>query len=74
MVFNLDFAKNTIVSCFFFLFLIIDLYFLILAVIIKIFYLIVEVIIPIGISTPEAKSEMEGHPLTVEIKISRCST
>ena len=73
MLFNLDFASNTILSCFFFFFLIIDLYFLIPAVITQIFNPIVELAIPIGIPTKEAKAEMETHPVIVEPKIRKCS-
>ena len=73
MLFNLDFANNTILSCFFFFFLIIDLYFLIPAVITQIFNPIVELAIPIGIPTKEAKAEMETHPVIVEPKIRKCS-
>ena len=73
MLFNLYFAKNTFLSCFFFFYLIIDLYFLIPAVITQIFNPIAELLIPIGIPTKEAKAEMETHPVTVEIKISKCS-
>ena len=73
MLFNLDFANNTILSCFLFFFLIIDLYFLIPVVIAQIFNFIAELVIPIGIPTKEAKAEMETHPVTVEIKISKCS-
>ena len=73
MLFNLDFANNTILSCFLFFFLIIDLYFLIPVVIAQIFNFIAELVIPIGIPTKEAKAEMETHSLTVEIKISKCS-
>ena len=69
MLFYLDFAKNAISSCFFLFFLIIDLYFLIPAVITQIFNPIVELAIPIGITTKEAKAEMETHPVTVEITI-----
>ena len=75
MLFNLDFANNTIftiLSCFFFFFLIIDLYFLIPAVITQIFNPIVELAIPIGIPTKEAKAEMETHPVIVEITIRKC--
>ena len=72
MLFNLDFANNTILSCFFF-FLIIDLYFLIHAVIAQIFNPIAELVIPIGIPTKEAKSEMQTHLVIVEITISKCS-
>ena len=59
MLFNLDFANNTILSCFFFFFLIIDLYFLIPAVIAQIFNPIPDLVIPIGIPAKEAKAEME---------------
>ena len=54
-----------------FLFLIIDLYFfLIAAVITQIFNPTAELVIPIGISTKEAKAEMETYPVIVKIKIS----
>ena len=56
-----------------FLFITIDLYFIIPAVITKIFNPIAELIIPIGIPTKESKAEMEMHPVTVQIKISKCS-
>ena len=67
ILFNLDFANNTIFSIFFIFFLIIDLYLLISAVIPEIFKLIAEPVIPIGIPTKETKVEMETHPVTVEI-------
>ena len=70
MLFNLDFANNTILSCFFFFFLITDLYFLIPAVFTQIFNPIAELVIPIGIPIKEAKAEMEAHPVIVEITIS----
>ena len=70
MLLNLDFANNTILSCFFFFFLIIDLYFLISVVIAQIFKPIAELVIPIGISTKEVKTEMETHQVIVEITIS----
>ena len=69
MLFNLDFANNTISSCFFFFFLIIDLYFLIPAVIAQIFNPVAELVIPIEIPTKAAKAEMETHPVIVEITI-----
>ena len=68
---NLDFGNNTIISCFFFFFLIIDLQFLVPAVIAQIFNPIAELIITIGIPTKEAKAEMETHLVTAEIKISK---
>ena len=73
MLFSLDFANNTILSCFIFLFLLIDSYFLIPPVITQIFNPITELVIPIGIPTKEAKAEMETHPVTLEIKMSNCS-
>ena len=73
MLFNIDFANNTILSCSFFFFLIIYLYFLILAVIAQIFNPIAELVTPIGTTTKEAKAEMEKHPVTVEITISKWS-
>ena len=54
--FNFDFANNTILSYFFYFFLIIDLYFLILAIMALTFNLIVEFIIPTGIPIKKAKS------------------
>ena len=60
---NLDFANNTIYSCLFFFFLIINLYMLIPAAIAQMFNHIVQLLIPIGIATKEAKAEMETHPV-----------
>ena len=73
MLFNLDFANNTILSCFFFFFLFIDLYFLIPAVIAQIFYPIAELEIPIEIPSKEENTEIEIHPVIVEAKIRKCS-
>ena len=53
--------------------LIIDLYFLIPAVITQIFSPIVELAINIGIPTKDAKTEMEMHPVIIEIAISEWS-
>ena len=47
MLFNLDFANNKILSCFFLFFLIINLHFLIPTVITQIFNPITELVIPI---------------------------
>ena len=71
MLFNLDFANSTILSCFFFL--IIELYFLIPAVIAKIFNLIAEIVIPIGIPSKEGKAGTEIHPVISEAKIKKYS-
>ena len=70
MLFNLDFADSTIVSCFFFFFLVIDLHFLIPAVIAQISNSIAELVIPIGVPIKEEKAEMETNPVIVEITIS----
>ena len=66
MLFNLEFANNTILSRFFFTFLIIDLYFLVPAV-------IAEIVISIGIPSKETKAEIEIHPVIAEAKIRKCS-
>ena len=73
MLFNLDFANNTILSCVVFFFLVIDLYFLIPAVIAQIFHKIAELVIPTGIPTKEAKIETETHPVIVVDTISKRS-
>ena len=75
MPFNLLFDNNTILSCFFFFFLIIDLHCLITAIIAHIFILTAELAIPSGIPAKkkEAKVEMETHQSTVEAKMSKCS-
>ena len=68
------FPNNTILSCFFLFFLVIDLYFSILTVVVQTFNPIAELVIPIGIPRKEAKAEMEIHPITVETKIRKCLT
>ena len=55
MLFNLDFANKTILSWFFFIFIIIGLYFLVPAVIAQIFNPIAELLIPIGMPIKEEK-------------------
>ena len=52
-----------------FLFLIINLYFLIPAFTTQFFNPIAELVIHIGITTKEGKAEMETYPVTVEINI-----
>ena len=74
MLFNLDFANNAILSCVFFFFLIIDLYFLIPAVIPQFFIPTAELVIPAGMVTNEANAEMETEPSTVKTNISKFST
>ena len=71
MLFNLDFANNIILLCFFFL--IIDLYFLIPAVIAHIFNPIAELVIPLGVPIREAKADIEIHLVNVEAKIRKSS-
>ena len=71
MLFNLDFANNTMLSCLFFL--IIDLYFLIPAAIGQIFNPIAELIILIGIPSKDEKTEIEIHQVIVEAKIRKCA-
>ena len=71
-VLNLIFANDTILSCFFFFFLTIDLYFLIPAVITQIFIAAAELAILTGIPFEEAKAEIERHPIIAEAKICKC--
>ena len=60
-LFNLDFANDNALLCFFVFFLIIDSYVLIPAVITQIFNPIAELAVPTGIPTKEAKAEIEAH-------------
>ena len=60
MLFNLHFANNTILSCFFFFFLVIDLYFLIA----KVFTQIVNPTAEIA----RRKKQKQKHPVITEIK------
>ena len=76
MLFNLEFAIQFRFRLLFYYtssFLIIDLYFLIPAAITQILHPIAELVISIGKPTKQAKVEIETHPLTVKIKISKCS-
>ena len=66
---NLIFANNTILSNFFFFFLVINLHFLIPVVIPEFFIATEELLIPIGIPTKEAKPEMETHLVIAKGKI-----
>ena len=59
ILFNLDFAKNSILLCFFFFFLITDLYLLIPAVIAQVFNLFAELVIPIGIPIKKQKEKLK---------------
>ena len=65
MLLNLAFLKNTVLSCFFFLFSIISLSFLVSTVMAQISNSTVELIIPIGLPNKEAKSDI---PVTAETK------
>ena len=65
IVSNLGFTSNTILSCFFFFFVIIDLYYLIPEVIEQIFNPIVELVIPIEIETNEVNAEIETQTFEV---------
>ena len=72
-LFNLDFGDKTILSCFFFFSLIIDLYFLIPAAIAQSFNPIAKLVVPIGIPSKEAKTEIEIHPAIAQAKIRKFS-
>ena len=70
MLFDLYLTNNTILSCLFLFFLIIELYFLISAVITQTFNPIVELAVPTGILVTEAKAEMETDTVILKIAIS----
>ena len=74
MLFNLAFARNTILSYFFLFFLIIDFYFLTRAAISQIFNPNIELAILIVIPTKKDKADTETHQLTAETKTSECLT
>ena len=69
IAFNLAFPSNNILSCFFLLFLIIDLCFLIPAVITQIFSPTAEFTKPTGMQTNVASAEIETQPVIVGAKI-----
>ena len=73
MLFNLDFADDIILLCFFFLFLITGLYFLIPAIITQIFYPIAELVIAIRITIKKAKVKMETRSIIAGISLSERS-
>ena len=68
-MFNLAFANNTILPCFFLFFLIIELYHIRSAVISQTFNPTAELVIPIGIPTKDAKAKIEIHSETLESKM-----
>ena len=72
ILFNVVFAENNILSCFFFFLLIINLPFLLAAVIVQIFNPIAELVKPIGIPTNVAKAEIETHRVIAVAKIKKC--
>ena len=67
MLFNIDFANNSISSSLFFFFLIINLWFLISAVIAQICDPIAKLVIPIRIPSKEVKPKIQVHPVIVEV-------
>ena len=73
MLFDLDFANNTIHHASFFFSFLKTYTFLIPVVLTQIFTPIAELVVPIEILTKEVKAEIEKHPVIVEIKISECS-
>ena len=68
MLFNLSFPNNTILSCVFFFFLIIDLYCLIPAVIAKIFISTAELVIPTETQTNETNAEIEMEAVFLKLE------
>ena len=67
ILFDLEYAINTIFTTSFLLFLIIDLYLLIPAAIAKIFNLTAELRTPIGLQSKKAKAEIGIDPVIAEV-------
>ena len=65
--------RNTILSCFLFIFLVIDLYFFIPAVFGHKFCNAAEFAIPTGIPTNEPKAGIDKYPVTVDAILRKCS-
>ena len=72
MVFILAFGSNATFHVFFFVFLVMDLHFLILAVSTQIFNPTAELAEALGVPTEETGAEIETHPVIAEAKISKC--
>ena len=73
LLFNFDLDNNNILSCFLFIFLFINLYFLIHAVIAQIFNPIAEIVISMGTPLKEEKAKNEIHLVIAEAKIRKRS-
>ena len=69
VVINLSCPNNTLLSCYFLFFFIIDLQFLIPAVVAQIFLPTVELVTLTGTQTSEVHAELETLSVTVEAKI-----
>ena len=74
MLFSLDFHNNTMLSWFFFFFLVIDVYFLIPAAIEQIFNPITELVITVRIPSKEVKADIDIQLVIVEAKVGKRST
>ena len=74
MLFNLDFANDTILSYFFLFLITVYLWlFLVPTVITQIFNPVAELLITVEIPIKEVKAENNRHSVTVQIKISNYS-
>ena len=73
MLFSLDFHNNTMLSWFFFFFLVIDVYFLIPAAIEQIFNPITELVITVRIPSKEVKADIDIQLVIVEAKVGKRS-
>ena len=74
MLFNLDFANDTILSYFFLFLITVYLWlFLVPTVITQIFNPVAELLITVEIPIKEGKAENNRHSVTVQIKISNYS-
>ena len=73
MLFSLDFHNNTMLSWFFFFFLVIDVNFLIPAAIEQIFNPITELVITVRIPSKEVKADIDIQLVIVEAKVGKRS-
>ena len=73
MIFKLTLADNTILLCFLFFFLIIELYFSTHADNLQYFKSIAELLIPKRIPIKTTREEIEIRPVTTEAKLRKCS-
>ena len=74
IIFNLSFLNSTILSCFFFFLLMVDLYFLIPEMFAQMFYPTTELVIQTETQINGVNTETETQSVTTEARTNRCLT